>query len=380
MASFKKYATKNGEFWMFKMDVGKDPVTGSRKSTTRRGFKRKSDAEKAAAKMLRDLMSGEMKKEDITFEEVFNEWFDKHKRQIKPSTLYTKESKFRKHILPNFAKLKMRKITPEYCQNFVDNLAAQLASYRDYVIQTNLVFRYAVKHDYLSKNPMDKVENPLDEDHYLAKEDVDIRFWEKETFNYVIARAEEELSFKQYAMIRGLLYLGLRKGELLALVEEDLLPETREVDINKTLFWQKGKMFVLMKPKTKNSVRRLEADEETFLMLQKLARMNKELRMRHGNPDVQKFLFPRDDLRPMRLAHPNDLLLSVSKRFGVEYIGVHGLRHTYASMLFASGASMKEVQMKLGHSKIETTMNLYTHVTKERKAEVVKNFVDYLAK
>ncbi|WP_367949447.1 tyrosine-type recombinase/integrase [Planococcus sp. CP5-4_UN] len=93
-----------------------------------------------------------------------------------------------------------------------------------------------------------------------------------------------------------------------------------------------------------------------------------------------RLIFPRDDLRPMRLAHPNDLLLSVSKRCGVEYIGVYGLRHAYASMLFASGASMKEVPMKLSHSKIETTINLYTHVTKERKVEVVKNFIDFLAK
>lgn len=380
MASFKKYATKNGELWMFKMDVGKDPITGNRKSTTRRGFKRKSDAEKAAAKMMRDLMSGELKKEDITFEEVFNEWFENHKRQIKPSSAYTKLSKFTSRILPHFAKLKMRKITSEYCQAYVNKLAEELPSYRHYTIQANLVFKYALKNDYIYKNPMDKVEYPLDDDHYLADDKSKIKFWEKESFNTIIRRSEEELSLQEYAMIRAFLYLGLRKGELLALLEDDLIQETKEVDINKTLFWRPGLGYLLIKPKTVNSKRRLSADDETFQILMKLVKHNKELRMSQGNPDVPKFLFPRKDLRPMYLSAPNNLMESVCKKFAVTPIGVHGMRHTYASMLFASGATMKDVQMKLGHAKIEMTMNLYTHVTLERKTEVTKNFIDYLAK
>ncbi|SDH22694.1 AP2-like DNA-binding integrase domain-containing protein [Aneurinibacillus thermoaerophilus] len=45
MASFQKYKTKDGEKWMFKMDVGIDPATGKRKTTTRRGFKTKKEAQ-----------------------------------------------------------------------------------------------------------------------------------------------------------------------------------------------------------------------------------------------------------------------------------------------------------------------------------------------
>lgn len=377
MASYKKYATKSGELWMFKMDTGKDPATGKRKTTTRRGFKRKSDAEKAAAKLLRELQAGHLSKDDITFEEVFKEWYGKHQRQIKPSTRYTKESKFRKHILPHFAKLKMKDITRAYCQKYVNYLADEMISYKDYVIQANLVFKYAMRNDYLLKNPMDQIEYPMEEERFLADNEVEIKFWEKEVFQKVISKGEKELPLRDYIMIRTFLVSGLRKGELSGLFEDSLIDETSSIRVSRTVFWR-SKEFILMTPKTKNSYRDIEVDEHTFKLLKQLIKMNKEMRMLNGNPKVEKFLFPRQDLKPMRSAYPNDVLARLCKRLGVDNPGVHGLRHTHASMLFASGASMKDVQERLGHARLDTTMNLYTHITKERKQETTKNFVDYM--
>jgi integrase len=42
---------------------------------------------------------------------------------------------------------------------------------------------------------------------------------------------------------------------------------------------------------------------------------------------------------------------------------VHAFRHTHDSLLFAAGASIKDVQARLGHADIQTTMDIYTHVT-----------------
>lgn len=59
-------------------------------------------------------------------------------------------------------------------------------------------------------------------------------------------------------------------------------------------------------------------------------------------------------------------------------IKTHGFRHTHASLLFESGASIKEVQDRLGHSDIQTTMNIYTHVTKTRKENTGDNFAKFM--
>ena len=59
-------------------------------------------------------------------------------------------------------------------------------------------------------------------------------------------------------------------------------------------------------------------------------------------------------------------------------ITIHGFRHTHASALFAAGASIKEVQERLGHEDAQTTLNIYTHVTEKQDKEVAKKLVNYL--
>ena len=66
------------------------------------------------------------------------------------------------------------------------------------------------------------------------------------------------------------------------------------------------------------------------------------------------------------------------KRAGVSKVGFHGFRHTHASLLFESGASIKEVQERLGHKDVKTTMNIYTHVTPEKVRETGERFAKYV--
>ncbi|ASG80783.1 integrase [Lactiplantibacillus pentosus] len=54
---------------------------------------------------------------------------------------------------------------------------------------------------------------------------------------------------------------------------------------------------------------------------------------------------------------------------------VHGFCHTHASILFETGASSKQVQERLGHSDIKTTMNVYAHVPKHTKKDTVDKFM-----
>ena len=57
---------------------------------------------------------------------------------------------------------------------------------------------------------------------------------------------------------------------------------------------------------------------------------------------------------------------------------VHGLRHTHSSILFSMGASIKDVQARLGHTDNQTTMNIYAHVKKEEKKDTANKFAKFL--
>jgi ATP-dependent helicase/nuclease subunit A len=52
----------------------------------------------------------------------------------------------------------------------------------------------------------------------------------------------------------------------------------------------------------------------------------------------------------------------VNKKLGINF-NFHSLRHTHATMLLERNANFKFIQKRLGHSKLETTMDIYSHVT-----------------
>jgi len=56
----------------------------------------------------------------------------------------------------------------------------------------------------------------------------------------------------------------------------------------------------------------------------------------------------------------------------------HSLRHTHTTMLLAAGANIKDIQTRLGHSKLATTMDTYSHVTKNMQENSVDIFESML--
>lgn len=72
--------------------------------------------------------------------------------------------------------------------------------------------------------------------------------------------------------------------------------------------------------------------------------------------------------------------MHILNKYKLSKITTHGLRHTHCSLLFEAGASLKEVQDRLGHSDVKTTMNIYAHFTKQAKEEAILKFTDYMEK
>uniref|UniRef100_UPI00406D302F tyrosine-type recombinase/integrase n=1 Tax=Lysinibacillus sp. FSL K6-0075 TaxID=2921415 RepID=UPI00406D302F len=67
-----------------------------------------------------------------------------------------------------------------------------------------------------------------------------------------------------------------------------------------------------------------------------------------------------------------------TKKHKLEKITTHELRHTHCSLLFEAGATIKEVQDRLGHADVKTTMNIYAHVTEKAKELAAEKFAKYI--
>jgi len=380
MASFQKYNTKKGQLWMFKVDVGINPETGRRQTTTRRGFKTKKEAQIAASTLVQEITTGfSLNNDYLTYEEVYNEWFSIHSATIKTSTRRTIESKFRQHILPRLGKLRIRSITRSHCQRVINDIAQLIKSVNDIKIQINQVFKYAIKLDILQRNPMEYIVIPKQARELVSEiENHEERnFWDRTEVRQFEDIAKETLSYKDRVLFRLLIYTGARKGEILALTWDDINFEGEKVNLNKTLFYDKGE-FIFQTSKTKESRRTISLDSVTLSLLNTWRIKQAEERLAHPYPYPKNMIFTRYDGLPLRLAYPNEKLSSIIKKFTLQRITIHGLRHTHASLLFEAGANIKEVQERLGHSDIKVTMNIYTHVTEQVKEETADKFRRYI--
>ncbi|WP_404293127.1 site-specific integrase [Cytobacillus kochii] len=376
MASYQKYKTKQGDKWMFKLIIGIDPGTGKKVMTTRRGFKTKKEAQAAYMKLKQEIDSGLLSKQALLFEDIFKEWWDIHSKTIKPSTKYSKLSKFDKHILPRFGKLKIKEITKGYCQKVINEIADEINSVNDIRIQANLVFKYAVKMDYILKNPMEYVTIPKKEETFLAAKE-ERNYWTKNEVKEFLKLAKKHMSMQYFMMFYLLIYTGMRKGELVALTWDDIDLKEQTININKTMFFEKGKEIVQTAKKYASN-RAIDIDSHTTKLLTSWKVKQKELLLADGINKKPSHILLRGDLRPIRLAYPNELLNNFITIYDLHSITIHGLRHTHASMLFEAGASIKEVQARLGHKDIQTTMNVYTHVSKTMSQKTAENFLKFM--
>jgi len=176
-------------------------------------------------------------------------------------------------------------------------------------------------------------------------------------------------------MVMG--FSGLRKGEMLTLRWSDLDFKNKVIRVRRTLFF-KDKREIIQSAKTGASKRETPLTDKEIELLKKWKVMQKERFLKNGIKEID-YVVCRDNLKPLRLADPNETLNGfLDKHTELPRIRVHGLRHTFASNLYAAKVDVKTAQKFLGHRRMEPTMNIYTHVAKKIKIEEVGKYKDYM--
>ncbi|KRN34415.1 hypothetical protein IV36_GL000218 [Liquorilactobacillus mali] len=179
-----------------------------------------------------------------------------------------------------------------------------------------------------------------------------------------------------------LAFTGLRKSEALSLQWKDIDYVNKSVKIYRTLFFDARKHKVIVQtPKTASSEREIELDAKTISLLKSWRIDQRERLLTNGINSMtnEQFLFTQMKSNQLLITNrANDWLKWVYKKYPQKKITVHGFRHTHASLLFEAGASIKEVQNRLGHSNSKTTLDIYTHVTKKVKRDTAEKFAKFM--
>ncbi|MFS9319388.1 site-specific integrase [Streptococcus parasanguinis] len=377
----KKYTTKNGETrYLFQTYLGIDPATGKERRTTRRGFKTMKEAKQAERNLLLDVEENGLPSNqsdgfhDPTFEELASLWLENYRTTVKASTFENVKSKVEKMTEEHFKELKLKKITVAYCQRVVIELSKSYILYNHYLSVINRIFKYAVLMDILNSNPFDKVIKPKSRQvqrkgNFLTKEELKefLKLAQTATLSYF------------FPLVHLMSYTGLRQGEALALKWSDIDFENKKITVDKTAVRIKEKQ-TLQTPKTKNSKRVISIDPTTLSILKSWKKDQIKIYFKNGKhfEGDDNFIFTNERADWVQIHNFIPYFKCFVTDHKLKPITPHGLRHTHASLLFSAGVEPKNISDRLGHSTVQITLDLYTHITEEQRTDTVEKLLEYM--
>lgn len=324
---------------------------GMRRQKKKRGFKRQRDAKAWE----RSFLSSDTHPAEMTFQELTDIYLLDMEKRLRQTTMNTKQYIFRDKILPYFAKRTVFSITSVQIRSWQNELLTTAktdgTSYSPTYLkaiqnQLSAVFNYAVRYYHLPENPCLRAGS-------LGKSSAgEMHFWTYQQFNSFLAVIDKE----RFRLAFLLLYhTGIRVGELLALTPEDFDFHEQRLHICKSLQRLHGEN-IITSPKTPKSVRSIALP--TFLLTQ-----------------IQKYIYSsciseKDRIFPFTKSLLGKRMKQYIKLSGVSRIRLHDLRHSHASLLIELGFPPLLIAERLGHEKIETTLNTYGHLYPDKQVEI----------
>ena len=206
----------------------------------------------------------------------------------------------------------------------------------------------AIKLGLLTENPCNRVTLPK-----LTQPEIKT-LPEEGVFRLMETLDAERLDFKVGYELA--LFCGLRRSEVLGLRESDINLPFRAVTICKTRHVVDG-VTRIQGTKTDKSHRTLALPAFLCEDIRKLIDLHHSYEWEHSD-----YLILTPFGERMHPSTFSDHLSLIEERAGIEHVSLHGLRHTFATMLNSSGVDIARISAELGHSNISTTLNKYTHV------------------
>jgi integrase len=371
--------------WYFKVTVGQDPLTGKRDQVTRRGFATMSEAARERREVLAKIDRGQLAPSSagLKLTELLDLYLDgiDADKNLALKTRFDYRQYADDYIRPYIGDRRVRDITPEVIlawqrkllkeggakkkkgtdgkpgpgkplsPNTVNRIRAPLSA----------TFKLAVRAGMIPINPLLQAPRPKPQRKIP-------NYWSPEEARRFLALMEGDRTWPIWAFLLG---SGLRIGELVSLRwrSVDLKNHrVRIVDFVSTL----GYDMMPSSGKSRESVRTVELDNGLADVLRKQKVLQKSERSAANEWIESDIVFTRPSggqYHPMNLSR---LLATYTTELDVPRLTAHGLRHTSATLMLASGVPPKVAAERLGHADATLFTNLYSHVTPTMQREAAE--------
>lgn len=300
------------------------------------------------------------------FDKVADSWYDEHEKLVEYST-YVSYRPSMDRAKDFFGNKPVKNIMPDEVNAYIINLANR--GYSKHTVEVdktmlNMIFNYAIINRFMMYNPCAPVKIPKG----LPKTSRDLPT--DEQLKKVVDNTDIE--FGLFPIM--LFYTGLRRAELMALQWDDIDWNRRTITVSKSVYFI-GNSPMIKVPKTPSGFR------DVFLLdalADIIPRKTGKAYIFGGSAPMKKSEVRRRWLswcKEVGLAEQveritgkqRDGVTDKSQMVWKPLITPHQLRHAHATILYDAGVSAKDAQYLLGHASIQITMDIYTHIRKNRQ-------------
>lgn len=351
--------------WTIIIEMGNDPKTGKRRRIGRNFKGNKREAEKEMVRLMHELETGAfVEPARLTVENWMRQWLEQAKLRLAAKTHYRYVQLVESYIIPNLGQVELTNLKPLHIQRMYAQLleggrrdgrpgGLSSTTVRHIHALLHSALKVAVKLQVMRHNPADAVDAPK-----MSHPEPQV-FTEEQVARMLEAARETP----HYVPLLLAVTTGMRRGEIYGLRWQDVDLDEGVITVRQTVAYTPKDGIFFKEPKTSSSRRQIALPRMAVdaLKTYRLEQMKRKLQLGPQYTDLD-LVFDRGDGQPR---HPDTLsswLPEFLERIGLPRLTVHQLRHTHASLLLRLGVNPKIVQERLGHSSIDVTMDIYSHL------------------
>ena len=371
--------------WMEELPNGKykfieryiDPLTKKSKKTsltlTSKSRQAYNEASRILTKRVEELEKDKKSINDVTFEELYTSWKNQYIHLVADTTYQRSMSNLNvvkmlikdDYLVSQIDDVFLQKVLDEvyYVMNYSFSTTKQIKS----LLSQLFTFAYKYKHtpfNYSLNLTVKQKRSDIENSYKLTD-----KFLETDELRLLIDNVK--LRNKRYAlMIEFLSFSGMRYGEMIALKYENVTDE--EIEINGTIDYQTKKISDGVKNPTKNKKDRTISQVNKTREILKQLKDENELIKASRSYDEKNFYFTSIAGHPIHPTNFNRTISEIALDLEIKKdVSSHIFRHTHISFLTELGIDLKTIMNRVGHSKADITLEIYTHVTKRMESNMV---------
>ena len=306
---------------------------------------------------------------DMLFSDYMLSWLKIIRNSVEEDTFAGYESNVKNRIVPYFKDLgvTLTELSSLDIEGFYENcfnvLGRKGSTVQRYHANIHKALKYAVRHDLISANPMEKVDRPK------AQQFTGLFYTVAEVEQLFQAAKGDPVEFP----VLMAAFYGLRRSEIMGLRWQAVDFENNTISISHTVVQfrsgESQKIVAKDRTKTKSSCRSMPLVPQFRELLLQMKERQKNCRELCGNCYTDTdYIYVNDLGVPYKPNFVTQHFRILLENKGLRVIRFHDLRHTCASLLLKNGIPMKNIQEWLGHSSFTTTANFYAHLDTDAKS------------